>query len=331
MHIVFFEVEPWEEDYLKKSFRSAEFFDTVLTKQKIKKIKDAEIISVFIYSKLDQKKLSQLPNLKLIATRSTGFDHIDVDYCRRNNVKIATVPDYGQNTVAEHAFALILAISRKIVPSVERAKTGIFKLAGLRGFDLAGKTIGIIGTGSIGEHMARIANGFQMKVLGFDLKHNQSLVNKYNLKYTQTLVELVANSDIISLHLPLNEHTHYIVNKELLNQTKRGAILINTARGALVDNEALLWALDEGIISAAGLDVLEEEPLISEERELLLERINHEDLRDLLCDHILIKHPNVLITPHNAFNSKEALLRILDTTILNIKNYLDNHSKNIID
>jgi D-lactate dehydrogenase len=330
MKIAFLEVENWEKKYLKKIFPTAQFFDSVLTVQKIKKMQDVEIISPFIYSELTAEKLALLPNLKLIATRSTGFDHIDVAFCKQKNIAIAYVPVYGENTVAEHTFALLLALSRKLIPSVERAKSGDFNLAGLRGFDLAGKTIGIIGTGNIGAHVARIASGFGMKVLGFDLNRNEDLVKKYNLRYTNTLVELVSNSDIITLHLPLNEHTHHIIDKGILNQTKRGAYLINTARGGLVDDEALLWALESNILAGVGLDVLEEEPLIREERELLHHRFNSAEMKDYICENILLRHPKVIVTPHNAFNSKEALKRILDTTAANIQNFIKGQAQNLV-
>lgn len=330
MKISFFEVENWEEEYLKKSFRNAKFFSSPLTNKKLKKVKDTEIISVFIYSKLDEAKLRQLPNLKLITTRSTGYDHIDIDYCQKNNIIVTNVPAYGENTVAEHAFALILAISRKIIPSVERAKCGNWSLAGLRGFDLANKTIGIVGTGNIGEQMVRIAYGFEMKILGFDLKHNSALSKKYDLRYVKDLSELFARSDIISLHLPLNEHTEHIVNRELLEKTKHGAILINTARGSLVESEDLMWALDNNILAFAGLDVLEEEPFILEERELLNCTFKAEELRDLICERVLLRHPKVVITPHNAFNSQESIERILDITISNIKKFSQNNISNEI-
>jgi len=329
MKIAFFEVENWEEEYLKKFFPKAKFFQSRLTTRKIKRIKDIEALSVFIYSQIDQKKIEALPNLKLIATRSTGFDHIDLEICQQKGIRVANVSTYGENTVAEHAFALILALSRKIIPSVERGKSADFNLHGLRGFDLKDKTIGIVGTGNIGEHVARIAYGFEMKILGFDLKHNSELTRKYGLRYTKTLPILFAYSDIITLHLPLNEHTQHIVNKTLLEHTKHGAYLINTARGGLIDSEALIWALDNNILEGAGLDVLEEEPLISEERELLHKNIEISSYRDVMADQILLRHPKVIVTPHNAFNSEEALRRILDTTVSNIKNFQHHHPRNL--
>jgi D-lactate dehydrogenase len=330
MKIAFFEIERWEEEYLKKFFPKALFFPSRLTTLKLKKIKDVEIISVFIYSQIDKDKIEALPNLKLIATRSTGFDHIDVGFCKQKNIKVANVPTYGENTVAEHAFALILAISRKIIPSVERAKSGDFNLRGLQGFDLRGRTIGIVGTGNIGKHVARIAWGFEMNILAYDLYPDKELIKRFNVKYVKSLAVLFAYSDIITLHLPLNENTYHIVNKELLSNIKRGAYLINTARGGLIDTEALIWALDNNILNGVALDVLEEEPLITEERELLHKDVEISSLRDVIADHLLLRHPKVLVTPHNAFNSKEALERILDTTISNIKNFIKGHPRNLV-
>jgi len=330
MKIAFFEVENWEERFLKKCFPRAVFYSSKLTLTKIKKIKKAEIISVFIYSKIDEKKLENLPNLKFIATRSTGFDHIDIELCKKRGIKVANVPTYGENTVAEHAFALILALSRKIIPSIERTRMADFNLNGLRGFDLKNKTIGVVGTGNIGSHVCRIAYGFNMRILAYDLNINKDLEKKYNVCYQKTLPMLFAHSDIVTLHLPLNEHTYHIVNRQMLEHAKKGLYLINTARGGLVDTEALVWALDKGILKGAGIDVLEEEPLIQEERELLHKNIELSALRNVLADQILLRHPKVIVTPHNAFNSEEALLRILNTTISNIRNFKKGYPRNLV-
>jgi len=330
MAVYFFEVEPWEERYLKKEFPKAKFYSSKLTSRKLKDCQNAEVISTFIYSKINAQKLEKLPKLKLIATRSTGFDHIDIEACQKKGVKVSNVPTYGENTVAEHAFALILALSRKIVPSVERTRMGDFNLSGLRGFDLKGKTIGVLGTGNIGAHIVRIAYGFEMKILAYDLQPKSELVKKYGISYTSSLKELFRRSDIITLHLPLNKHTYHLVNKEILAETKKGAYLINTARGGLIDSEALVWALEENILAGAGLDVLEEEPLIREERELLHKNIELSAMRDVLADQILLRHPKVIVTPHNAFNSREALERILKTTIKNIRAFLKGRAINVV-
>lgn len=330
MSVYFFEVESWEERYLRKAFPRAKFYKSRLTSRKLKKCQDAEVVSVFIYSKISAKILKDLPRLKFIATRSTGFDHIDIQACQEKGIKVANVPTYGENTVAEHAFALILALSRKIVPSVERTRMGDFSLSGLRGFDLKGKTIGVLGTGNIGAHMVRIAFGFEMKILAFDLYENPELVKKYKVSYVPSVKELFRRSDIITLHVPLNKHTFHLVDREILAETKKGAYLINTARGGLVDSEALVWALEENILSGAALDVLEEEPLIREERELLHKNIELSAMRDVLADQILLRHPKVIVTPHNAFNSEEALKRILKTTIKNIRAFLKGRAVNLV-
>tara|TARA_Y100000294_G_C8477870_1_gene305474 strand:- start:135 stop:947 length:813 start_codon:yes stop_codon:yes gene_type:complete len=260
-----------------------------------------------------------MPKLKLIVTRSTGFDHIDMHECKKRGITVCNVPFYGENTVAEHAFALILSISRKICPSVARTRNQDFNYEGLRGFDLKGKTLGIIGGGHIGMHVANMAKGFEMNVLVFDLYKDKKLVKQYGFKYS-TMDSLLKNSDIITLHVPYNKHTHHLINKNSLKKMKKGVVLINTARGGLIETDALVQGLNKKIISFAGLDVLEEECFLKEEKKLLL---SHAELKcninNVLQDHILCKDERVLVTPHNAFNSIEALKRINDATIKNIK------------
>ena len=322
--IAFFEIENWEKDYIKKSLGKHKlfFFNDELNKKKINKIKDMDILAVFIYSKINKEILDALPKLKLIATMSTGFDHIDIEEAKKKKIDVCNVPYYGENTVAEHTFALILALSRKIIDSVNRAKQGDFTLKGLRGFDLKDKIIGIVGGGHIGMHVARMANGFEMKTLVYDIHKDKNLAKKYNFKYA-SFDSLLKNSDIITLHAPLNKYTEHMINSKNINKIKKGALLINTARGGLVETEAIIKALDKGILSGAGLDVLEGECFIKEEKQLLDNNFAKEcDLRTQLRNHILLKNNKCIITSHNAFNSKEALQRILDTTIENIKAFL---------
>lgn len=329
--IGFFEVEKWEEDCIKKSFPK----DILITPKKIdsqtvKDFKDFEIISTFIYSSLTKGVLEKLPNLKFIATRSTGFDHIDLNYCKVKNIKVANVPTYGAHTVAEHTFALILAISRKLVASVEQAKKGDFSSENLQGFDLAGKTLGIIGTGNIGTNVAKIALSFEMKVLAFSRTKNQELISK-GVRYV-SLDELLANSDIVTLHLPHVKETEHIINLSNIEKFKKGAILINTARGVLVETQAIVKGLEKGYLSAAGLDVLEEEAHLREEKEFLsLEYLSKVDIKTQLLNHVLLTRDDVLITPHNAFNSKEAVEEIVQITNTNIKNFINNTPTNIIE
>ena len=324
--VAFFEVEDWEISYIKKNLKglSVQFFKEILSQNNVSKVKNIEILGIFIYSKIDKTILDQMPKLRMIATLSTGFDHIDMDECKRRNILVANVPFYGENTVAEHAFALILSISRKIVDSVEQTRKSNFGVNGLRGFDLKDKTLGLVGTGHIAAHVARIANGFEMNILGYDVNKNESLISQYGMKYVD-INNLLKNSDIVSLHLPLNENTKHIINKKNIALMKSNAIIINTARGGLIETEALVKALNNKKIAGAGLDVLEEELIIKEEKQLLSKEFqNNYNPQIVLQDHVLLTMPNVIITPHNAFNSEEALQRILDTTIENINAYRKN-------
>jgi D-lactate dehydrogenase len=330
--IAFFEVEEWEKEYIRKNLKgfSIQFFDGPLSDKNISKVKNSECLGIFIYSKITKEILDKLPKLKIIATLSTGFDHIDLDECARRNIIVCNVPFYGENTVAEHTFALILALSRKIFQSIKRTKGGNFSYDGLRGFDLKGKTIGLIGTGHISAHVARIAYGFEMKILGYDMNQDPELVKNYGLKYVD-MNTLLKGSDIVSLHLPLNDKTRYTISKKNITLMKPTALLINTARGGLIETDALAKALQNKRIGGAGLDVLEEESIIKEERQLLSEQFTPTyNMQTLLENHILMQLDNVIITPHNAFNSEEALLRIIDTSLENIRNFSKRMPQNVV-
>lgn len=320
MKIAFFETKDWEKEYLISRLSGDElsFFADPLSLDNIEAVKDAEIVSPFIYSNINGEALNLLSNLKFITTRSTGFDHIDVSAAKEKKIAVSNVPFYGENTVAEHTFALILTLSRKVFQSLEKVKRGDFSLDGLMGFDLKGKTIGIVGLGHIGQHVARIANGFEMNILAFDMKPDKKLAKQFGIKYV-SLEEILKNSDIITLHCPYNDSTKHLINLDNIGLIKKGAYLINTARGGLVDTTALLQALNNKTLSGAGLDVLEEECFIKEEAELL-SNMNSKtcDIQTMLENHVLLLKENVVITPHSAFDSKEALERILDTTIENI-------------
>jgi D-lactate dehydrogenase len=239
------------------------------------------------------------------------------------------VPFYGENTVAEHTFALILALSRKVHEAFVRVRQGNFSLDGLRGFDLKDKTIGVVGAGHIGLHVIRIARGFGMKVLAFDVQRNNFLAEVLGFAYAD-LETLLGQSDIITLHAPYNARTHHLINGDNISRIKSGAVLINTSRGGLVDTEALLKALDDGILAGAGLDVLEGEEAVLEESALLGDSANPELLRRAIQNHLILKKPNVVFTPHNAFNSQEALERILDTTAENITCFAAGTPKNVV-
>jgi D-lactate dehydrogenase len=317
--IAIFEISEWEKDYLNKALLNEFqllFFDVEIQFVPIQDYIDADIISVFIYSQVSSKIISSMSNLKRIATRSTGYDHIDLVAAKQKNIQVLNVPYYGENTVAEHTFALILSLSRNIHKSYLRSTQNDFNIEGLMGFDLKSKTIGIIGGGHIGQHVIRIAKGFGMEVLVCDVTQNNFLSEVLDFKYVD-FDYLLANSDIISLHVPYNTKTHHLINSENIIKFKPGSILINTSRGGLVEIEALISALDSGILSGAGLDVLEGEDLIRQEEELFKSHTNPEAIKRLIQDHILIKKDNVVFTPHIAFYSREAIQRILDTTVQN--------------
>ncbi|HLC32279.1 MAG TPA: NAD(P)-dependent oxidoreductase [Candidatus Nanoarchaeia archaeon] len=334
--IAFFELDEFglgnRKDYIRKRLKghTVSFVSQRLEHKTAKLAKTADVAAFFIYSHVDANLLKQLPKLKLVTTMSTGYDHIDMAACKKRKVLACNVPSYGENTVAEHAMALLLAISRNIIPSIDRTRKGKFSFEGLRGFDLKGKTIGIIGTGRIGRHMAHYANAFGMNVIAYDLFPNKELAKECGFVYV-ALSKLLKRSDVLSLHLPETPQTHHIINCKNIRKIKNGCVLINTARGKLVETEALLLGLKNGTFKACGLDVLEEETAIQEEASLL-----HKDfakkynVRLLLEEHALQGMDNVLITPHNAFNSDEALQRILDTTLDNILAFLKKKAQNVV-
>lgn len=330
MKIFFAEIENWEADYLTNNLQPTtndlklEFFEGKLNKDSLPEQKDFDILSVFVGSKIDKDVLNAFPNLKLLTTRSTGFDHIDLESLKQKNIKTGYVPGYGDNTVAEFAFGLLLNLSRKMYQAIDRLKeTDTFNYKGLRGFDLKDKTIGIVGTGRIGQYAVKIAKGFGMNVIAFDAFPKAELAEQLGFKYV-SFDELLGQSDVIDLHVPYLPTTHHMINMGNIGKIKKGAILINTARGAIVETNALVKALKDGILGGAGMDVLEEEGIIQDETAFLLYGHPEEhNLKAALANHVLINMPNVVITPHTAFNTTEALQRILDTDINNIKSFIE--------
>jgi D-lactate dehydrogenase len=330
MRVAFFEMKNWEKNYFKKKLKGhmLKFFAEKLNLENVKEIKDFDAVSVFVYSKVDAQIIAALPNLKLVATRSTGFDHIDLEACKENKIIVSNVPSYGENTVAEHTFALILSLSRNICKVCTRSLRYDFTIEGLKGFDLKDKTLGVIGAGRIGLHVIRIAKGFGMNVLAYDVNQNNLLAEVLGFEYV-SLEELLSKSDVITLHVPYNKFTHHLINKDRIKLMKKGAILINTARGAVVDTEALIEALNKGILAGAGLDVLEGEELIKEEKQLLYDPKKLEVLSNLVKGHILLSKENVVFTPHIAFYSQEALERILEITVQNILTFSSGNPQNV--
>ena len=333
MRICFFESGEVDKEKVLKVLKrhGVEFFDEPISKKNFSLAKEADVISTFIYSKIDKSLLDKLPNLKFISTQSTGFDHIDLKECKKRKIIVSNVPTYGENTVAEHTFGLILDLSRNIHKAFMRTSRDDLTISGLEGFDLKGKTLGVIGTGNIGKHVIRIANGFEMNVLAYDHKRKHSLKKRLNFKYVN-LKALLKKSDIITLHVPLNSKTKYLINKKNLKLVKPNCILINTSRGEIVNTKDLLNSLDSGKILGAGLDVIEGEKTIKEEKELLHKtgKEHTKKLKKIIDSYMILHNEKVIFTPHIAFYSKEALERIMNTTVQNILSFVKNHPENLV-
>lgn len=323
MEIVFFETDALEKEYVKANFalKGCEiiFEKKTLSASSAKKYPHANVACVFAFSRVGAEELDAMPALKAICTRSTGFDHIDLQECKRRGISVHNVPTYGEETVAEFAFALILALARKIVKANERVKRADFELKGLRGFDLQGKTIGVIGAGHIGQNAVRIAHGFGMKVLVHDPFADKKLAKKMGFEFAP-LEKLLSSSEVITLHAPYNKGTHHIINMQNIRRVKKGALLINTSRGPLVETDAVLYGLQKGILGGAGLDVIEEEKFMRESCSVLSSSraANECSLRNAVIDHVLREREDVIMTPHCAFDTKDAMLRIVRTTLENI-------------
>jgi len=281
------------------------------------------VVCAFINDDLSAPVLEQLAagGTQLVALRSAGFNHVDLPTAQRLGISVVRVPAYSPHAVAEHAVALILSLNRHLHRAYNRTRDGDFTLHGLTGFDLVGKTVGVVGTGQIGATFARIMAGFGCQLLAYDpLPHPQ--VEALGARYLP-LDELLAEAQIISLHCPLNEHTRHLINRSSLSRMQRGAMLINTGRGALVDTPALIDALKSGQLGYLGLDVYEEEA-----------QLFFEDRSDLpLQDDVLARlltFPNVVITAHQAFLTREALGAIAQTTLDNIAAWAAGNPQNSV-
>jgi D-lactate dehydrogenase len=272
-----------------------------------------DVICSFVNDRVDRDVLGVLRagGVRLIALRSAGYNHVDLAAAAALGLPVVRVPEYSPNAVAEHAVALVLTLNRKIHRAHVRVREGNFSLEGLVGFDLHGKTVGICGTGRIGSVAARIFSGFGCRVLAHDLRPSEALVREVGVRYV-TLPELYREADILSLHTPLTPATHHQIDAGGFAQMKRGVLLVNTGRGAVIDSRALIVALKTGHLGGAALDVYEEE-----------EGVFFEDLSDrVLQDDVLARlltFPNVLITAHQGFLTHEALDNIATTTLHNVR------------
>lgn len=320
--IVFYEATGIDSFQLSEALSDSDFelvfIDDIVTLDNA--ASDADAISVFVDSHVSREVLEKMPNLKLIATRSTGFNHIDLEVARARGITVSNVPSYGENTVAEHAIALLLMLTRKMNSTLTAVRRGTYVASEHSGIDLHGRTLGLIGAGRIGQHVARIARGFGMNVLAFDTYENVEVAEEIGFRYAP-FDEVISQADILSLHTPLTPSDFHMINEGTIARMKKGVFLINTARGELVENRALINALQRGHIAAAGLDTIEGEQFLQTKN--VIDTINSnapnpDDYRHIAELHTLASMKNVVLTPHSAFNTTEAIERINRATAKNI-------------
>lgn len=315
MNVVIYSAHKFEKNYLEKANDGRyqlKYIDNRLTSETAHLSESCEAVSIFVSDDASAPVLRVLAKMgvKFLALRSAGFNNVDLEVAKELNIKVARVPEYSPYAVAEHAVALMLALNRKLVHSHIRVREQNFLLDGLTGFDMNGKTVGIIGTGKIGSVVTKIVHGFGCRLLAYDIVQNEKLKKLYQLEYVD-LDTIYAQSDIITLHVPLTPETKYMVNESSLNKMKKGVMLINTSRGKLIKTTDVIKALKNKHVGYFGLDVYEQE-----------EGLFFEDhSEDILLDDLisrLMTFSNVLITGHQAFLTDTALRNIAETTIQNL-------------
>jgi len=320
MKLTFFSSQPYDRIFFERFNDSLgfelSFLDVALDANTASLAKGSDAVCVFVNDKLNAAVISALKEngIKVIALRCAGFNNVDIESCRQQGIRVCRVPAYSPEAVAEHAVAMVLTLNRKTHKAYNRVREQNFSLNGLLGFNLHGKTVGVIGTGNIGKAFCRIMLGFGCTVKAFDLVANKEM-ESIGVTY-HPLIE-VLQADIISLHCPLNEQTRHLIGPETIDYIKKGAMLINTGRGALIDTKTMIQALKKGHISALGLDVYEQEEKLFF-RDLSTKIIQDDDIQRLMS------FPNVLITAHQAFFTDEALSQIAITTLNNVLQLLKN-------
>ncbi|BBL68001.1 NAD(P)-dependent oxidoreductase [Methanoculleus chikugoensis] len=332
--LVFFGLDEHEQDVIGRAFAGPSGYDLALhteplTIENVSVARDADGIGVFVMSRVTREVLDRLPNLKMVAAMSTGFDHIDSVACRERNIAVSNVPHYGESTVAEFAFGLILALARRFRPTFERTDRGDFSRVGLQGMDLAGKTLGLIGTGRIGSHLARIAHAAGMEVIAYDLRPNPALTEEYGVRYMD-LDDVLRQADVISLHVPYTKATHHLIDAGRLRLVKNTVLLVNTSRGGVVDTGAVADALREGRLGGVAFDTFEGEEVWIQEEFQGAGEASEDELRDALESFGLLHSDKAILTPHNAFNTREAVDRILDASIENIRAFFAGNPQNVV-
>jgi len=286
------------------------FHPSPLHKSDLSKLKNLQVVCVFVSSKISKEIIQKLPNIKLLVAMSVGVDHIDIEYCTQNNITICNVPAYGPHTVAEHTLGLMLALSHNLYEGINRTKKLKFTFKGLEGFDLKGKTLGVLGAGRIGSEVIKRAHAFGMHILAYNEGPSKNFIKLPDLNYTN-LNNLLKHSNVITIHLPLTKQTKHLLGHRQFQIMRRGTYLINTARGGIIDTNALIYALKSGKLAGVALDVLEHEPPKALELKLL-------------------RMPNVIVTPHSAFYTKEAVENILKTAVTNIKSFINGKPVNCV-
>lgn len=318
--IAFFDTKPYDKrsfDEVNKDFGfDIKYFKARLNKETVELTDGYDTVCAFVNDEVDKDVLEHLKEHKidLIAMRCAGYNNVDLKYAY-DRVHIMRVPSYSPYSVSEHAAALVLSLNRKTHRAFYRTRDGNFSIDGLMGFDLHGKTAGVIGTGKIGQVFIDIMKGFGMRILAYDLFPNESYAKEAGIEYAD-LKTLYSESDVISLHCPLTPETHYLIDDEAIEAMKPGVLLINTGRGLLINTKALINGLKKGKIGGAGLDVYEEEA------DYFFEDFSSETIGDDVLAR-LMTFPNVLITSHQGFFTKEALHNIAETTLQNIKDFFD--------
>ncbi|MER5358218.1 2-hydroxyacid dehydrogenase [Streptomyces sp. NPDC002785] len=327
MEILAFGVQSDEKPLLENAFagqHEVRCLDVFLTKDTAPIAAGYEIISTSVNADLGSSVLQTLATggTQMIAQRSTGFNNIDLDVAERLALRVARVSYYSPYSVAEFAWTLAMAVNRRIIRAASRTRDFDFRLDGLLGRDMHGRMVGVIGTGKIGEAFTRIAHGFGMKLLGWDIVENPACV-ELGMEYVEK-EQLLAESDLISLHVPLLPSTHHIIGKDALAHMKDDAILINSSRGGLIDTTALVAELRAGRLLGVGLDVYEAEAgLFFLDKSL--EGIDDDTLARL------VTFPNVVVTSHQAYYTQDAVAQIIDATVQNVADYLaDRRSDNVL-
>jgi len=322
LNIAFFDAKKYDlKSFSKRNDGSFNIIpiETPLNEKTASAATGCKVVCIFVNDRADAQAIEQLAILgvEMIALRCAGFNNVDLEACRRHQINVVRVPAYSPHAVAEHTIALMLMLNRHLHQAYMRNRSGSFVLDGLTGFDMYGKTVGVIGTGKIGQCVVEILAGFGCHVLAYDVHVNPAVEKLSNAEYVSQ-DDLFSKSNIITLHLPLFEESHHLVNRETISQMKRGVMLINTSRGGLIDTVALIEGLKSGHIGSAGLDVYEEEAGI------FFNDISDQILNDDVLAR-LMSFNNVVITSHQAFLTQEALDNIAETTLQNVNEFLAGH------